>query len=145
MIQHPATQDDQTLYEVLEAVMTLADQMESAAATIMEALDLTVPLANVLWRLDPSKPSPSMRDLAGILSCDPSSLTFVADRLEQRGLLERQVDPANRRVKRLVLTKEGMALRSRLIDATVSATPLSVLSPGEQIALRDLLKKVAKA
>ena len=40
-----------------------------------------------------------MRHLASLLKCDPSNVTFLVDRLEERGLVERQTDPADRRVK----------------------------------------------
>jgi DNA-binding MarR family transcriptional regulator len=33
-----------------------------------------------------------MRDLAGRLQCDPSNVTRLADRLEERGLIERHPD-----------------------------------------------------
>src|SRR5579884_1930816 len=41
----------------------------------------------------------SMRRIAQTMSCEPSNITGIADRLEARGLVERTADPADRRVK----------------------------------------------
>jgi DNA-binding MarR family transcriptional regulator len=52
----------------------------------------------------------SMGELAERLFCDASNVTGIVDRLESRGLVERQPDPDDRRVRRLVLTDEGRRL-----------------------------------
>jgi DNA-binding MarR family transcriptional regulator len=52
----------------------------------------------------------SMGELADRLFCDASNVTGIVDRLEARGLVERQADPGDRRVRRLVLTDEGRRL-----------------------------------
>ena len=132
---------DQLLYDVLNSFFRLADLATGMASGLMTALGLTHPLANVIWLLDPTKPAPSMREFAQRLSCDPSSLTFLADRLAEKGLLERQPDPENRRVKRLVLTKDGLDMRRRLIAATVSQNPFARLDVRDQQRLRALLSK----
>ena len=43
---------------------------------------------------------------------DASYVTTIADQLEERGLIERQPHPTDRRVKSLALTPEGLRLRS---------------------------------
>ena len=48
-----------------------------------------------------------MGSVADVLSCDASTLTGIADRLEERGLIQRQIDPNDRRVKLLALTAKG--------------------------------------
>ena len=62
---------------------------------------------NALWYAGIGDSAPSMRELAQRVRADPSRMTAVADELEARGLLERQTDPDNRRVKLLVLTPAG--------------------------------------
>jgi MarR family transcriptional regulator, organic hydroperoxide resistance regulator len=83
----------------------------------------------------------TMRELAERMSCEPSNATFVIDRLEKQGLLERHPHPTDRRAKRLVLTTKGLALRERLLELLVQESPLSGLSSREQDALRDLLSR----
>jgi DNA-binding MarR family transcriptional regulator len=59
-------------------------------------------------------------DLANAWVCDASNATWIVDRLEKAGLAERQPDPADRRVRRVALTKKGAkikdALRAQLYD-----------------------------
>jgi DNA-binding MarR family transcriptional regulator len=54
----------------------------------------------------------AMRVLASILTCDASNMTGIIDRLEKRGLVQREPSPTDRRVKNVVITTEG----SRVID-----------------------------
>jgi len=78
------------------------------------------------------------------MSFHASKVTGLIDRLEERGLVERQVDPNDRRVKLLVLTDTGRALRQAHVDRLYLDVPLKTeLSPTDRRALRDLLRKVA--
>jgi hypothetical protein len=58
-----------------------------------------------------------MREVAARLGCDPSTVTFLADRLQERELVERRVNPANRRSNTLALTPKGARVRHRLVEA----------------------------
>ncbi|MFR9722095.1 MarR family transcriptional regulator [Streptomyces sp. MS19] len=49
--------------------------------------------------------------LAARMSCEPSHATFVVDRLEKRGLIERRPHPTDRRAGEPHLTGSGGALR----------------------------------
>ncbi len=87
-----------------------------------------------------------MRELAGRISCDPSQVTGIADRLEDLGLVERRPNPADRRVKLLVVTAEGERVSSRLsAEINREAPGFSVLDHGERSRLLELLQKVAGA
>jgi len=78
-------------------------------------LKLTEALADVLWHLDTGDTAASMRHLASLLNCDPLNVTFLVDRLEERGLVERQTDPADRRVKLVGLTTAGVHIRNQIV------------------------------
>lgn len=92
--------------------------------------------------LELSEPVP-MRELAGVLRCDPSNVTGIADRLEQRGLLRRHVDPSDRRVKFLVTTPRGERVRRDLEISLLTTSPfMSRLTAAERRALRQLLSKI---
>lgn len=80
---------------------------------ICREFDLFPPQVMVLQTLDRPKP---MREVAGYLSCNSSNLTGITDRLEERDLVRRTVDPDDRRVKLLVLTEGGQALRERVME-----------------------------
>ncbi|WP_432925495.1 MarR family winged helix-turn-helix transcriptional regulator [Microbispora sp. CA-135349] len=83
----------------------------------------------------------TLRELAERMSCEPSNATFVADRLEEQGYLERHPHPGNRRAKQLVLTPEGAELRERLLGLLSENSPLGSLAPEEQDVLRRLLAR----
>jgi DNA-binding MarR family transcriptional regulator len=74
-------------------------------------------------------------------------MTHLLDDLERAGLVERRLDPADRRARRIVATPAGGelfdALDRRL--ATVEDTVLAPLDPAERATLRALLSKVAVA
>lgn len=92
-----------------------------------------------------ARPVP-MRELAVELRCDPSNITGIADRLEQRELVRREPDPADRRVKLLVATSRGKRVRRDLEAALRQTSPfLSTLTVEELRTLRLLLTKVAAA
>jgi|SRR5215472_5687954 len=52
----------------------------------------------------------SMRDVAGLLAMDRTTLTAALKPLERRGLLSVTVDPQDRRSRRLTLTPQGRAV-----------------------------------
>jgi DNA-binding MarR family transcriptional regulator len=129
------------IYALVELTFALADQTNAAVDQTLADLDLTHALANALWRLTPGAVRLSMKDLALNLRCDPSTVTFLADRLEEKGLVERRIDPLNRRVKTLELTSKGRAVRLSLIEAMTSGSPAARLSLPEQTQLLGLLAK----
>jgi MarR family transcriptional regulator, organic hydroperoxide resistance regulator len=88
------------------------------------------------------KPMP-MGELAKVLVCDNSNVTWITDRLEERGLVERTPDERDRRVKLLVLTPEGRRVREE-IQARLSEPPPAIkgLSREDQRSLRAILKRV---
>ena len=88
----------------------------------------------------------SMRELAQDLSCDPSNVTGIADRLEERGLVVRRSREGDRRVKLLELTPAGRELRADLADQVDRSVPgLSALSRGDQEELLRILDLVLAA
>lgn len=52
----------------------------------------------------------TLGELAAIERIAPPSMTRIAARLEDRGFVQRQVDPTDRRVARLVASETGLAL-----------------------------------
>ena len=97
--------------------------------------------AHVLRLLEPGEPLP-MRTLATKLCCDASNVTGIVDRLEERGLVQRTAAPADRRVRMLVVTDTGLALRRRMLKRLSEAPePIARLSPDDQRALREILNR----
>jgi DNA-binding MarR family transcriptional regulator len=90
----------------------------------------------------------SLGELAAMERIAPPSMTRIAAHLEEQGLLERRVDPADRRVARVAVSPAGESLlaenRTRR-DAFLTAR-LQVLTPEERIILAKaipLLERLA--
>ena len=87
------------------------------------------------------EPAP-MSTIADLLRCDRSAVTWITDRLEERGYVERGSDPHDRRVKLLALTDEGRRVREEIrARMATPPEPLTRLSRTEQRQLRDLLRR----
>ena len=86
--------------------------------------------------------SPS--ELAQDMMISTSAMTNRLDRLQKRGLIERQPDPADRRALRIVLTEAGFALVDRIVVSHVATEErlVSALSAEERAELRRLLAKI---
>jgi MarR family transcriptional regulator for hemolysin len=69
----------------------------------------------VLARLE-SNEGLKQSELADMLDLQPITLTRLADRLCANGLIERRVDPDDRRAKRLYLTPAARPLMDRLAE-----------------------------
>ena len=82
----------------------------------MRKLGMTPAHYRALSMLDPDEPRP-MKAMADALACDPSMATWLVDRLEERGLVERRTPPNDRRVKTIVLTALGIKTRDRLRES----------------------------
>jgi DNA-binding MarR family transcriptional regulator len=87
-----------------------------------------------------------MSHIADMLRCDRSAVTWITDRLEERGYVERRADEHDRRVKLLALTDEGRRVRQEIRRRlSIPPEPLSRLSRAEQRELRDLLRKALES
>jgi DNA-binding MarR family transcriptional regulator len=99
---------------------------------------LTQATALALWAIKPGEPPPSMKVMAERMFCNAPNLTFVADQLVARGLVERAADPADRRSRVLVLTGEGVRVRGEVMRATLDQSPLANLDEEQLAALVQL-------
>ena len=97
------------------------------------------PVAFALKAID--EPTPMGR-IADILCTDGSTVTWIVDRLEERGLVERQSDPRDRRVRLVALTEEGRRVRDE-VSAKLAVPPAAIaaLPAADQRKLRDILRK----
>jgi DNA-binding MarR family transcriptional regulator len=86
-----------------------------------------------------------MSELAQALVCDNSNVTGIVDRLEERKLVRREAAEGDRRVKLLVLTKEGERMRVEITKRMAEPPPpIASLSEDDQRALRDILKRAVE-
>jgi DNA-binding MarR family transcriptional regulator len=104
---------------------------------------LSVVQLYALVSLEPGVPMP-MKDIAGLLNCDPSNVTGICDRLFLQQYIEREELAADRRVKMITLTPKGVRLRGKLVQGILSyhSEQLDRLSDDDQHALKSLLFQI---
>ena len=109
---------------------------------MLRELGLTPGHLKTLAILQPDEPRP-MGVIAEIMRCDASQVTWLVDRLEERGLVERRTMPSDRRVRTIALTPRGVEVRRIVLDklfeppdelVRLDATTLEIL--------RDQLRKL---
>jgi DNA-binding MarR family transcriptional regulator len=130
--------------EIWKLLLELArTHLRERLTVAIAAFELSPPQAHALQVLEPGRPLP-MRDLAARLRCDASNITGIVDRLEARGLVERRPAPGDRRVKALVVTDKGVALRASLVERLHRVPPaFAGFSAEERRTLLDLLRRIA--
>jgi len=129
--------------DVSDLLVQLVGVMRQQFMAVAADLDLTPPQLGVLKHL--VEPIPMSR-LAGEMHCDASNITWMTDRLEERGLVERRPDPLDRRVKQLVLTEAGQRLRRQIDRRLGTKFPgLDRLSGEERQTLARLLSRLLDA
>jgi DNA-binding MarR family transcriptional regulator len=134
--------DDRTLREIWSAIFDLVLAHRGPYMTALAELGLTPPQATALRALDPKSAVP-MKELGERLACDTSTLTGIVDRLEARGLVERQSQRGDRRAKVLELTEAGRVIRAQAVDRMAAPpTALSTLSADDRRVLRDILSRI---
>lgn len=87
----------------------------------------------------------SQHQLGELLRIDRTTMVAVIDDLEQRGLVQRTRDPADRRRYAITLTGDGAQLMDGdlgRLDQTVNAAFLRPLSRTERRQLVELLRRV---
>ena len=93
------------------------------------------------------QPGLDQRTLASSIGFDTSTIGGVIDRLERRGLIERQASPTDRRVRLLQVTPEGQALLGEVIPGMLKTQQriLAPLSAAERPQFLAMLKTVVDA
>jgi len=138
---------------ILEALTCVMKQTAAGVHTIAAGHGLTAPDLLALFRLGevfacpsagvPADGGVSMKELARRMACDASFITGIADTLESRGLIRREPSAQDRRVKNLVLTPEGAALKERTMAEFTGRMPWSHgLDDTERQAFLTLLHKM---
>jgi|SRR5579862_3328042 len=86
------------------------------AVASIPGIDVDQAQAHVLAHLH-ARGSSRINDIHAAFGHRRSTLTSVLDRLAARGLIERSPDPDDRRSVRIVLTRRGRAVASRVHEA----------------------------
>ncbi len=137
---------DTSVMAVCGDLWRAADRVREGVAANVATDDLDLAGFDVLLTLrrqgEGQALSPS--ELAQDMMISTSAMTNRLDRLQKRGLIERQADPADRRALRIVLTAVGFALADRIVASHVATEErlMRGLSLEERAQLRLLLAKI---
>jgi MarR family transcriptional regulator, organic hydroperoxide resistance regulator len=133
---------DQLDSEILDAMGELIATLIGRSEQIAQRFGVPAFCLKALHVLESSM---AMRDLGKYMHCDPSFVTAIADLLEKRGLARREASTADRRIKNLVLTKEGVGLRGKIEREFMAHMPWRNLDEQERACLLSLLRKMTAA
>jgi DNA-binding MarR family transcriptional regulator len=132
--------------EFMRLIWGVSHGLQSASKRMGAELGITGPQRLVV-RIVGRCPGVSAGQLAEILQLDPSTLTGVLRRLEDRGVLERTRGERDRRQARLRLTLVGRGVDRRhagTVEAAVRRV-LSGLEPERIAAAADVLRALERA
>lgn len=126
--------DDQLCF----ALYTATNAVVRAYRPMLEHEGLTYPqylVMLVLWQ----QGTQPVGAIASALHLGASAITPLIDRLDQRGLVRRIADPADRRVVQAELTPAGQALYDRIAEVRAQVVCRTGLSEAEFADLRTRL------
>ena len=109
--------------------------------------DLSMKEYDVLYTLSKCPEPIRQTDLNRHVLLSQPALSRMVDRLADQGLVDRVVDPADRRGVRLSLTEEGRAVQRRIgrrHGRSVAREMLKALTPDELRQLEELCRKLVQ-
>ena len=129
-------------YRVAQA---LAATNQVFATTIGSEIDLR-PVEFTTLSLIHANPGLTASALASALAVTPPNITMWLDRLEGRGLIERERSETDRRAQHVSVTASGAGLVEQATQHLIASeqAALAGLSPGERAMLLELLRKAAR-
>lgn len=137
------SRSDQLNRDVADGFFELIGRIVGQAEDLAQSLGLPAPFIKALHTLDCPM---AMKELGKRMHCDPSFVTLVTDMLEKRGLARREPHAADRRVKNIVLTDEGIALKQKVEAEITARMPWNrALDDDERAQLLTLIRKMLSA
>jgi MarR family transcriptional regulator, organic hydroperoxide resistance regulator len=134
---------EQQTWQVADCFFELIGNIVGQAEQLAQQLGIPAPFIKALHTLECPM---AMKELGKRMHCDPSFVTLVADMLEKRGLARREPHPVDRRVKNLVLTEDGIALKQQLEAELSARMPWNrALTEPERVQLLALIRKMLSA
>jgi DNA-binding MarR family transcriptional regulator len=141
MTQRSTARDEQAT-RVWAAMRDLASAYPPPQA-LRDTLNLSRGSGRVKALLQLAQGPLSLGGLAEAIGVDAPYATLIVDTLEERSLVERQADPADRRRKLVELTPAGQEAIERLLTIMHEPPPgFGDLSPGELDVLADLVGRI---
>lgn len=139
----PDLSPSQSTFHMLRVIQQEHGALWTRRLAATPAPDLTKPQYAVL-RVVRAYPGIDQVSAGQFAATDKATIAALLDKLERRGLLWREVNPADRRRRQLHLTGQGenVLATTELVISSLNEELLSRLSPAEQTQLRTLLRKL---
>ena len=142
MIETSPLAKQQLIAELSDLTLPLMWTMRQDALRAFESLGIRPIKALLLELIERGLQHP--KDLSDMLDTVPPTISAMLAELEERGFIERHIDPQDRRRVRLTLTHEGQVLRHKMREQWLEAgrQRLAKLSSAELKTLVDIYKKL---
>ena len=136
------TASGSTEYESLPPfdLLMLLKNLQSNIALVAEEHGLTLMQLYTMHAI--AEEHRTMGKMAQAIRCDASNVTGIIDKLVTMGMVTRQEDPTDRRIKTVQLTSEGSGLLREIINVMPARIGYSRLSPQETSELRRIMQKL---
>ena len=134
-----SNQVDDSAAHLLRAYLDAVTLSDALQTRIWHAAQLTLLQVRVLRRL--AKHPQSLGQIGLDLALAPPSVTRLADRLEERGLIERKRNDEDRRKVVATLTNEGKQLVSAIpfLEGTAIRTAVDCMSMADRLRIATAL------
>ena len=137
------SREDELNLDIMDALSELIKRASGMGQGIAQKFGLSVSDLVGLHKLEEPL---TMKEMGQRLHCDPSFVTMIANGLEKRGFARRETSERDRRIKSVVLTSEGTAMRERLESEMAKQAPWAyALDVGERECLLGILRKLLAA
>ncbi|HGY08863.1 MarR family transcriptional regulator [Oceanithermus sp.] len=135
----------QLLAQLDEEFFLFLWRVKESTARLFKPLGLRPEQVFILELIDRGLHHP--KEIADALQWDPPLLSHYLAKLEERRLIERELDPDDRRRTRITLSASGARRleRARAAWRDYTAETLEVLDPGEIETLRGYLRRLLAA
>jgi DNA-binding MarR family transcriptional regulator len=146
MDRNGCTEKNRRFMEAWLQLIRSYEHLQAQVANLLQSHGLTVAQFEVLSSLAAANCA-NQQELADRLRVTKGNLVGLIDRLTDRGWVEREPAPEDRRVNRVRITATGKELILSVLpeQADVVQSMLSNLEDGEIETLRFLLEKAMKA
>lgn len=133
--------------ELAERVQQIAHRIRRSASARLAPLQMTPAQSRALRIIARADGPIRMGEIAARLDVVPRSATGLVEALETAGLVERTVDPANRRSVLVNLSDQGQGILRDMADARAATAEVvfGVLDDDERATLAALLGRVVSA
>ena len=130
--------------ELAERVMQIAHRIRRAASAGLAPLQMTPAQSRALRVIARADGPIRMGEIAAALDVVPRSATSLVEALETAGLVERTIDPDNRRSVLVSLSDRGQGILREMAQARASTAGeiFGVLDPADRAELLRLLGRV---